>query len=257
MVDPPPAVKTTWQRIFSAYSTLQEGISAILDGVRNGHTNLALRDTSRDPAGTGVTSPPSPPPGRDDFDADDIAATLCDRVKQLRAARGWTLDRLAAVSGVSRSMLSNIERGAASPTVAVACRIARAFRVSLSDLLDESGRMPTIDVVRQADRAYHYRTSKECRIRSLTPAHLQRDVEFFEVEIKAGAALRSVPHFAGTREFLSVREGSVRVRAGDEVTELAVGDCAHYPADVQHAIENTGKSTAVLFLVEIYRRQGS
>jgi transcriptional regulator with XRE-family HTH domain len=184
---------------------------------------------------------------------DAIADHLCDRVRLLRKKRGWTLEQLSAACGVSRSMLSQIERNQANPTLGVAFRIAQAFGMSLGNLVDVPDATPAIDVIRADDRTYHYRQEKDCRIRTLSPLHLEKDVEFYELTLKPGGSLKSAPHFGGTREFVTVQQGSVRVRSNDDAAELNRGDSAHFPADVPHSIENTGKVDAVLFLVDIYR----
>ena len=186
-------------------------------------------------------------------DPDAISGHLCDRVRQLRKKKGWTLEQLSAACGVSRSMLSQIERNQANPTLGVAFRIAQAFGMSLGHLVDVPNASPTIDVIRADDRTYHYRQERDCRIRTLSPLHLEKDVEFYEVVLRAGGVLRSAAHFGGTREFVTVQQGSVRVTSNDDAAELHRGDSAHYPADVPHSIENTGKTDAVLFLVDIYR----
>jgi transcriptional regulator with XRE-family HTH domain len=191
--------------------------------------------------------------GRSQRDPELIAGHLCERVRQLRKKKGWTLEQLSAACGVSRSMLSQIERNQANPTLAVAYRISQAFAMSLGSLVDIPNATPTIDVIRADDRTYHYRSDKDCRIRTLSPLHLEKDVEFYELVLKPGGVLRSAPHFGGTREFLTVQHGSVRVRSNDDQCELQRGDSAHYPADVPHSIENTGRTDAVLFLVDIYR----
>jgi transcriptional regulator with XRE-family HTH domain len=178
---------------------------------------------------------------------------LGTRVKQLRAEHGWSLEALATASGVSRSMLSQIEREQANPTLAVTQRIARAFSMSLGDLVETPGATSSVIVIRADDRAYHYRSDKNCRIRTLSPLNLEKDVEFYEVQLQAGGALRSAPHFAGTREFLTVESGQVRVESGGDAENLKPGDSASYRADVPHAIVNTGKSEATIFLVDIYR----
>jgi transcriptional regulator with XRE-family HTH domain len=175
------------------------------------------------------------------------------RVKQLRAERGWSLEALAAASGVSRSMLSQIEREQANPTLAVTQRIARAFSMSLGDLVETPGVTSSVTVIRADDRAFHYRSDKNCRIRTLSPLNLEKDVEFYEVELQAEGALRSAPHFAGTREFLTVESGQVCVESGGDAEDLKPGDSASYRADLPHAIINTGKSVATIFLVDIYR----
>ncbi len=184
---------------------------------------------------------------------DPSTGHLCKRLKQLRAERNWSLDALARASGVSRSMLSQIERAQANPTLAVAFRIARAFEMSLADLVETPEAMSSLHIIRAGDRAYHYRSDRMCTIRTLSPLNLEKDVEFYEVEFKKGGVLRSAPHFEGTREFLTVQRGRVRVESGSDVEELDVGDSASYRADVSHAIVNVGNGPALIVLVDIYR----
>jgi transcriptional regulator with XRE-family HTH domain len=186
--------------------------------------------------------------------ADSIERLLCGRVKALRKKKGWTLEQLSAACGVSRSMLSEIERGNANPTLAVAFRIAGAFAMSLGDLVDAPAAPSRIDVIRADDRAYHYRTDKHVRIRTLSPLRLEKSVEYYEVTLSPGGALVSSPHFEGARELLTVQQGAVRVTSDGQSTELTRGDSAHYPADVPHAIKNTSREDAVIFLVVTYAR---
>jgi transcriptional regulator with XRE-family HTH domain len=185
--------------------------------------------------------------------ADAVSSHLCRRVKQLRDERGWSLDSLSKACGVSRSMLSQIERNQTNPTLAVMFRIAQAFGMSLGQLVETPGATSNVDVIRASDRAFHYRSDKDCEIRTLSPLHLEKDVEFYEVTLQSGGALRSSPHFEGTREFLTVQKGSVRVESAGDAEDLEPGDSASYRADVPHAIVNIGRSAAVIFLVDIYR----
>jgi len=174
------------------------------------------------------------------------------KLKQLRAGRGWSLDALANASGVSRSMLSQVERNKANPTLAVALRISRALGMSLGELVESPGATSSLIVIRAGDHAYHFRSDQNCKIRTLSPLHLEKDVEFYEVQLQEGGALRSSPHFQGTREFLTVQKGRIRVESGNDTEELHRGDSVTYRADVPHAIVNVGKGDAVVFLVDIY-----
>ena len=191
-------------------------------------------------------TPPAP-------DAGSISEDLGRRVKKLRDDRGWSLQELAAASGVSRSMLSEIERERANPTLSVTYRIARAFGLSLQDLIESADFASTIQVIRASDRAQVFRSDKHCQIRTLSPLNLEKDVEFYEVRLPAGGALRSQPHVDGTREFLTVEEGTVDLECGPSREALGKGDSTTYRADVAHAIVNSSQREAVLFLVVIYR----
>src|SRR3954471_13518160 len=163
--------------------------------------------------------------------ADAINRHLGSRVKQLRTAKGWSLDALANASGVSRSMLSQIEREQANPTLAVTMRIAQAFAMPLGDLLEMPEASSAVTVIRGDDRAFHYRSDKFCRLRTLSPLNLEKDVEFYEVQLQPGGALRSAPHFEGTREFITVQQGEIRLESGDDSEALLPGDSASYRAD--------------------------
>lgn len=186
--------------------------------------------------------------------AETIGGMLCARVRELRKKRQWTLEEMSAACGVSKSMLSEIERGRVNPTLAVAYRIALAFGISLSDLVEASTVPHRVDVIRADDRTYHFRSDRYCRIRTLSPLPLEKAVEFYEIVLKAGAALKSAPHFEGARELLTVQQGVVRVGSSEETADLNAGDSAHYPADAAHSITNLGQEDAVLFLVVTYLR---
>jgi len=185
---------------------------------------------------------------------ESVGAVLCSRVRELRTKKGWTLEEMSAACAVSRSMLSEIERGRANPTLAVAYRIALAFGMSLGELVELPNATRRLDVIRAGDQTYYFRADRYCRIRTLSPLHLEKSVEFYEIVLHGGGALKSEPHFEGANELLTVQHGAVRVRSGDESVELDTGDSAHYPADVLHSIENLGGDDAVLFLVVTYLR---
>ena len=182
-----------------------------------------------------------------------INENLGRRVKKLRADRGWSLEDLATASGVSRSMLSEIERERANPTLTVTYRIAQAFGLSLQDIIETAEAASNIQIIRASERGQIFRSDKQCQIRTLSPLNLEKETEFYELTLRAKGELRSQPHYEGTREFLTVEEGSVRIESGSDTEELGKGDSGTYRADVPHAIANTGTGETVVFLVVIYR----
>jgi transcriptional regulator with XRE-family HTH domain len=198
-------------------------------------------------------SKPTPKPVLSQPSLEATGPRFGHRVKKLRVDRGWSLEGLANASGVSRSMLSQIERDQVNPTLAVALRIARAFNMGLGELIESPGVTSSVTVIRADDHTYHYRSDKNCRIRTLSPLNLEKDVEFYEVLLQPGGALRSAPHFEGTREFLTVQTGQIQVESGEDKETLNPGDSASYRADIPHAIINVGETEAGIFLVDIYR----
>jgi transcriptional regulator with XRE-family HTH domain len=178
-----------------------------------------------------------------------LGPDLAQRIRALRAQRGWSLTRMSGLCGVSRSMLSEIERGRANPTVAVALAIATALGMSLDELIAPASR-PTLAVIRGEDPYHVYRSDDDCRIRTLSPLTADRRLEFYEIVLQRGGSLRSAPHFAGTQEYLTIRGGRVRVEVGAEAVELRRGDSIAYPADVEHAIVNTGRAPAAVYLID-------
>lgn len=185
--------------------------------------------------------------------ADAINENLGRRVKKLRADRGWSLEELANVSGVSKSMLSEIEREKANPTLTVTYRIARAFGLNLQELIETSESASTIQVIRSTERSQIYRSDKQCEIRTLSPLNLEKEAEFYQVTLKPKGELRSQPHYEGTREFITVEQGRLRIESGKDAVDLGKDDSATYRADIPHAIVNQGTEKAVVFLVVIYR----
>ena len=186
-------------------------------------------------------------------DAESINEDLGRRVKKLRADRGWSLDELASVSGVSRSMLSEIERERANPTLSVTYRIARAFGLSLQNIIESADSASSIQVARANDNAHVFRSDKQCEIRTLSPLNPKKDIEFYEMRLPVNNVLTSQPHMDGTWEFLTVKDGGVNFQSRNLNESFAKSNSATFRADVAYSIANSGKREAVISLVVLYR----
>jgi len=176
-------------------------------------------------------------------------------LQALRQSRKLSLDDLSRRAGVSKSMLSQVERNLTNPTVAVLWRLANALGVSLTDLLGQGGaaqQAPAITVVPSHAIPALRSPDTRCELRILGPVELAGRFEWYELSIQPGGELASEPHEAGTQEHLSVQSGSMTVRSGEEERKLKHGETARYGADVAHAIANPGKSLATALLVVIH-----
>lgn len=172
-------------------------------------------------------------------------------IKAFRKRRSLTLDDLARVSGVSRSMLSQIERGQANPSLATVWALAGALKVDISELIvgQVTERQPEIQLASASFTPEIKTDDGSCTLRILSPPNNAEELEWYELLFQPGGSLESKPHHRGTREHLTVMEGMVRLHVGREVVDVAAGATARYPADVAHTINAVGDRPVRAFLV--------
>lgn len=176
----------------------------------------------------------------------DVAA-LGRRIRRTRARRGLTLEHLAAVSGVSRSMLSEVERGSRVPTVLVLDRIATGLNTSIARLLrDETP--PRTQVLRHAEQDVA-RDASGWERRVLSPVLPGVEFEFMRTTIGPGVnAGMFQPHGPGSREYLAVETGTLRLSLDGDEVELGDGDSIFYSGDCDHGFANPGPQPCVYYL---------
>ena len=179
----------------------------------------------------------------------DIHDRLAASLREARKARGLSLDAVAKLSGVSRSMVSQIERGESSPTVATLWNLTQALQVDFAGLL-EGKPAPGIDVVRAPAAPVIGGRGEGLSIRILSAADAVGEHEVYDLHFSAGGSLESAPHSPGCREHLTVIDGRVRVQSGEDSELLGPGDTARYPADRPHAILAEGGPARALLIVQ-------
>ena len=173
------------------------------------------------------------------------------RVRALRDAMGLSLRDLAQRTGVSAPMLSQVERGETSPTLAVATRIAGGLELTLSQLLrlDEAD---GVTVVRHAERrgGGAHRSGHTYEI--VTPPLPGQRAEVSEHVLAAGATTGGPGdppmHEPGSRETAVVTQGKVRLVVGEADYDLADGDSITFDADLPHHFENPTDTGEARFL---------
>jgi transcriptional regulator with XRE-family HTH domain len=157
-------------------------------------------------------------------DPADIGAN----VRRRRLALGLTLDQLADASGVSPTMLSEVERSVKNPTVKLAYQIARALGCSLTDLLDDEG-AATPRIVRAGDRRSLLDPETGVARHALSPDLLRRGLELVWYELPPGqSAGEMAANRAGIVEHLTVIGGTLTLRLGAETQQLDRGDGVTY-----------------------------
>jgi transcriptional regulator with XRE-family HTH domain len=162
-----------------------------------------------------------------------IASQIAQNLRRLRTGRGFSLDSLAARSGVSRGMLIGIEQERTNPTVWTLVRVADALWVSVSELI-ETVSPASVRVVRagEANRLWHTDAGSHA---TLLVGSGPAPLELWDWHLRPGDRYRTEAHVAGVRELITVISGRTALTVGDETHELDPGDSAMYPGDLPHA----------------------
>lgn len=180
----------------------------------------------------------------------DITNTIASNTRRIREQKKMTLDTAASATGVSRSMLAQIEKGEVNPTISVLWKIANGYKVSFTSLVEEKN--DTISVIRQAD----IQPLKEDGDRYLNypifPFNEQKLFETYRIVIKSGGSLSAQPHLRGAEEYITVFAGQINIIVGEERFQLSTGDSIRFDADIPHAYQNAGMETAELSMLIYY-----
>jgi len=162
--------------------------------------------------------------------ASDLNQRIADRVRELRGARGLSLDALASKSGVSRSMISLIERGESSPTAVVLEKLAAGLGVMLASLFETpavAARAPGGPVARRDDQPEWQDPASGYRRRNVSPPGVPQPMQIVEVRFPPGGRVAFETGARDTRvhQQVWVLEGAIDVTLGAERHRLREGDC--------------------------------
>jgi transcriptional regulator with XRE-family HTH domain len=174
-------------------------------------------------------------------ESDPLESAIGERVRLLRLARNQTLDDLASASGVSRAMISRIERGEASPTAQLLSRLCAALDLTLSAFFafsqedgDPLSRREKQTVWRDPETGYQRR--------AVSAPNTASRVEVIDVAFPAGARIAYPPETAkvGMTQHVWLFSGSLRMTVGGIAHDLRPGDCLYMSITEGHVFENPG-----------------
>ncbi len=195
--------------------------------------------------------------------APDLNQRIADRIRELRAARGLSLEALSGDCGVSRSMISLIERGESSPTAVVLEKLAAGLGVTLASLFDVRGtdvEAVAEPIARRTDQVEWQDPASGYRRRNVSPTTGAEPVQIVDVHFPAGAR---VAFDVGIREIrvsqqVWILEGAMDVTVGEDRHRLREGDCLAMRLDRPILFHNPTRKPAryavVLFTEHTPRR---
>ena len=171
-------------------------------------------------------------------------------LKSIRSARGMTLEDAAQITGVSKPMLGQIERGQSSPTINVLWKISTGLKIPLSFFCRQPETEYTVaglsekEMIKEEDggmRAY-----------PLFPFNPARNLEVFYIEFDAGVMHDSLPHVAGVEEYILPVQGTLKMVIGGKEVFLQKRQSIRFGADVPHAYHNVSDEVCTVYNVIFY-----
>jgi len=180
----------------------------------------------------------------------DVNKTVSTNLKAIREAKKLSLDQAAKLTGVSKSMLGQIERGDTNPTISVLWKIANGLKVSFTSIIEKT--LSNAEIIRYDEIVPLKENDGKYINYPIFPFDESRKFETYRIEILPKGELNALPHLVGTEESIIVFDGQVSITIDNEQYDLEKGDAIRFKADVSHSYQNKGDSTASLSMTIYY-----
>lgn len=163
-----------------------------------------------------------------------------ERLKEIRQSRNLTLEDAAGMTGVSKPMLGQIERGKSSPTVNTLWKISTGLKVPLSAFLKQEA--AEYEIADGTENGLIQESGGKMRAWPVFAFDPVRSVEIFRIEFDPGCVHDSQKHLDGVEEYVLVEQGSLDLVLGGHTVSLRTGEAIRFRADVPHSYRNPYES---------------
>jgi len=180
----------------------------------------------------------------------DLGGALARTLQSLRAERGWSLDQLAARSGVSKGVLVALEQARSNPNLATLARISDAFGVPVTYLLDVPAE-PTVRVTGPVQARTLWRGPAGGTGTIIAATEAPWAAELWRWAVMPGESFGGDAHAPATREMAWVQEGTLTLTVAGARYEVGPGECARFAASLPHAYANEGTDRVLLTMVVV------
>jgi transcriptional regulator with XRE-family HTH domain len=183
-------------------------------------------------------------------DLPDITTAVARTLQALRADRGWSLDQLAARSGVSKGVLVALEQGRSNPNLATLARIGDAFGVPVTLLVDMGGE-PAVRISSPDASRVLWRGPAGGSGTIIAATDPPWAVELWRWEVMPGEAFGGDAHAPATREMAAVETGTLTLTVAGERHAVGADQCARFPASRPHRYSNEGEEPVRFTMVVV------
>lgn len=177
---------------------------------------------------------------------EDLYKHISDTLKTLRREHGWSLDKTALETGVSKAMLGQIERGESSPTIATLWKIASGFQTSFSSFIEDLPTNLKEPTYRTGEPQLLHPGDEKIRVTTLFPFEKNLNFELFVLELLPGCIHMSPPHKHGVIEHVVVVEGCMDVFVNNQWHPLNRGQGLRFEANQPHGYRNMSQEMACI-----------
>lgn len=181
---------------------------------------------------------------------DNINEAVAINLKMIRDQKKLSLDALAKITGVSKSMLAQIERGHANPSISTVWRIANGLKLPFTELLARQEK--DFEIIRKNEVPFLSEDDGRYRNYPMFPFDSVRRFEMYYIELDPGAFLEAEAHQENTHEFITVFTGRLEIGANNERLVVEKECAARFKADSPHSYKNIGDSICKLSMVISY-----
>jgi len=173
-----------------------------------------------------------------------------NKLKDIRNKRKLSLDEVTKLTGVSKAMLGQIERGQSNPTVSTLWKIATGLKVSFSLFIDEN--QDDLKVIDQNDISPIIEDNNRMKLYPIFPFDANKGFEIFTIELEPGCNHISTPHNDGVEEYIIVTEGKIEININDEKFILQKGNSLRFMANSPHSYKNINQEMSVFQNIILY-----
>lgn len=178
---------------------------------------------------------------------DTIDRNISYNLKKIRKGQNLSLDMLAERTGVSKSMLGQIERSESNPTITTIAKICEGLKVSIEELVYRQ--QETVSVVKKEQCRTQKQIFDKYEVRLVFPFEKNRNFEIYTATIEPGAEMKGGLHGSHTSEYVTVTGGSLQLKFGEEEIELSEGDSFCLNANEEYAFRNKGEKKTEIHIV--------
>lgn len=173
-----------------------------------------------------------------------------NRLKDIRNKRNLSLDEVTKLTGVSKAMLGQIERGQSNPTVSTLWKIATGLKVSFSLFIDEN--QDDLKVICQNDIDPIIENNNNMRLYPIFPFDANKGFEIFTIELEPNCNHISTPHSEGVEEYIIVTEGQIEMEIDNKNFILQKGNSIRFIANKPHTYKNINKGMSTFQNIILY-----